>query len=139
VSPTSQGPGGAKSSVRTESGPTSPLAIVVGLGALGVLLVILFFRSTPAADLAPEQRTLAMALVEHMQSKGVLIRYSCADGKAYVTKALWDNFNSEQKRGLTIGLATVCYGEHEEYRAAILDVDSRQRLANFDGSAFTIP
>jgi hypothetical protein len=139
VSQASAGRGGAQPSAHSDRGPASPLAVVVGLAAIGLLLVVLFFRSTPATDLAPEQRALANALVEDLQARGVLIRFSCPEGRAYVTRTLWDRFNAEQKRGLPIGLATACRGERAGYRMAVLDVEGKQLLATFDGSAFTIP
>ena len=38
-----------------------------------------------------------------------------------------------------MGLAAVCYGEHAGYRVTVLDVESKQRLADFGGTARTIP
>jgi hypothetical protein len=136
---TSAGTTSRSAPAEKRSEPGSPVLMVVGLGALGVLLVILLFRGSPGTELPQEQRGLAMALVEHMQSTGVLMKYVCAENRAYVHKALWDKFNVEQKRGLAIGLATVCHGERAEYRITVFDLDSNQRLANFDGKAFTVP
>jgi hypothetical protein len=121
------------------SEPARPQGMIIGFGALGLLLVILFFRGNPGTDLAPDQRALAMALVDHMQTQGVLMKYACAENRAYVNKPLWDDFNHDQKRGLTVGLATVCYSEHAGYRVTVLDVETKQQLASFDGKAFTIP
>jgi hypothetical protein len=119
--------------------PASPQGLIIGLGALGLLLVILFFRGNPSTDLAPDQRALAMALVDHMQNQGVLMKYACAENRAWVNRALWDDFSHDQKRGLTVGLATVCYSEHAGYQVIVLDVETKQQLASFDGKAFTIP
>jgi hypothetical protein len=121
------------------SQPASPLSLIVGLGALGLLLVILLLRGNPGPDLPADQRTMAMALVQHMRATGVLMRYSCAQNEAYVTRALWDKYTTEQKRGFAMGLAAVCSGEHAGYRVTVRDADTSQRVASFDGKAFTIP
>jgi hypothetical protein len=113
--------------------------MVVGLAALGLLLVILLLRGNSAVELPPDQQAMATALVGHMQDRGVLTSYTCAENRAYVNKALWDRFNADQQRGLAMGLAAVCYGQHAGYRVAVFDVESKERVASFDGKAFTIP
>ena len=117
----------------------SPLSLIVGLGALGLLLAILLLRGNPGPDLPADQRTMAMALVQHMRATGVLMRYSCARNEAFVTRALWDKYTTEQQRGFAMGLAAVCSGEHAGYRVTVRDVDTSQRVAGFDGKTFTIP
>ena len=54
---------------------TSPLGIIIALGALGMLLVLLFFQSSPSTDLPPDQGPMAMALVDNMMTNGVLVDY----------------------------------------------------------------
>jgi len=85
----------------------SPLGIIVALGAAGLLLVLLIFRSSPSSDLPPEQGPMATALVQTMMTNGVLVNYDCARSSAWVNRAVWDKYNLDQKRNMTLGLATV--------------------------------
>ncbi len=92
----------------TDKRSTNPLGIIVALGALGVLLVLLFFNSSPSTDLPPDQGPMAMALVSNMMTNGVLVDYDCARNTAWVNRAVWTKYNFEQRRNMLIGLATVC-------------------------------
>ena len=139
VNQTTTGPAKDQGASRKGSEPASPLGMIVGLAALGLLLVILLLRGNPGVELPPDQQAMATALVGHMRDRGVLASYTCAENRAYVNKALWDRFNADQKRGLTMGLATVCYGGHAGYRVSVFDVETKERVATFDGKAFTIP
>ena len=87
---------------------TSPIGIIVALGALGLLLVLLFFQSSPDADLPPDQGPMAMALVNNLMTNGVLVDYDCSKNTAWVNRAVWTKYNFEQRRNMLIGLATVC-------------------------------
>ena len=50
----------------TDKRAANPAGVIVALGALGPLLVLLFFQSSPDKDLPPDQGPLAMAVVnEH--------------------------------------------------------------------------
>ena len=73
----------------TDQRSTNPLGIIVALGALGVLLVMLFFNSSPSTDLPPDQGPMAMALVSNMMTNGVLVDYECARNTAWVNRAVW--------------------------------------------------
>ena len=86
---------------------TSPIGIIVALGALGLLLVLLFFQSSPDADLPPDQGPMAMALVNNLMTNGVLVDYDCSKNTAWVNRAVWTKYNFEQRRNMLIGLATV--------------------------------
>ena len=61
----------------TDKRTTNPLGIIVALGALGLLLVLLFFNSSPSTDLPPDQGPMAMAVVDNMMTNGVLVDYDC--------------------------------------------------------------
>ena len=122
-----------------DSQPTSPLGIVAGLAALGFLLVVIFFRSGPNRDLPVDQRALAMAIIQQMSTDGILMDYACAENQAFVNKPLWDRLNPDQKRSLTMNLAAACDNQHAGYRMTIVDVESKQHLASFDGQSFKIP
>jgi hypothetical protein len=111
----------------------NPLAVITALGALGLLLVLLFFQSGPDADLPANQRPMAMALVGTMMTNGVLVNYDCAQSRAWVNRAVWDGSNNEQKRNMIIGLATVCESRNAGYRISIIDYDTRSEIAGFDG------
>lgn len=117
--------------------PVSLVAILVGVGAAALLLVVLFFRSDSAPDLSVDQRAMASALVNNLNNTGVLIRHDCAQNVAYVNGPLWTKFNREQRRNLTLGLATACDNERAGYRIRVLDDDTSQELAAFDGRAFS--
>jgi hypothetical protein len=67
--------------------PRTRSGIIVALGALGVLLVLLFFNSSPSTDLPPDQGPMAMALVSNMMTNGVLVDYDCAKNTAWVNRA----------------------------------------------------
>lgn len=118
----------------TETRSTNPLGIIIALGALGLLLVLLFFRSSPTTDLPPDQGPVAMALVGNMMTNGVLVDYDCAQNTAWVNRAVWTKYNFEQRRNMLIGLATVCDTKHAGYRISIVDYDSKREIAAFDGT-----
>jgi hypothetical protein len=110
--------------------------VIVALGAAGLLLVLLFFRSSPRNDLPPEQGPMAAALVSNMMTNGVLVNYDCSQSAAWVNRAVWDKYNAEQKRNMTLGLATVCDTQHAGYHISIVDYDARREIAAFDGKQF---
>ena len=116
----------------------SPLGIIVALGAAGLLLVLLFFRSSPSNDLPPEQGPMAAALVNNMMTNGVLVNYDCSQSAAWVNRAVWDKYNAEQKRNMTLSLATVCESQHAGYHISIVDYDAKREIAAFDGKQFLL-
>jgi hypothetical protein len=117
----------------TEKRAASPVGLIVGLGALGLLLVLLFFQSSPSTDLPPDQGPMAMALVSNMMTNGVLVDYECDTTTAWVNRAVWTKYNFEQRRNMLIGLATVCDTKHAGYRISVLDYDTKREIAAFDG------
>jgi hypothetical protein len=114
----------------------SPLGIIAALGAAGLLLVLLFFRSSPRNDLPVEQGPMAAALVNTMMTNGVLVNYDCGQSVAWVNRAVWDKYNAEQKRNMTLSLATVCEMQHAGYHISIVDYDARREINSFDGKQF---
>jgi hypothetical protein len=114
----------------------SPFGIIVALGAMGLLLVLLFFRSSPRNDLPAEQGPMAAALVQTMMTNGVLVNYDCGRSTAWVNRAVWDKYNNEQKRNMTLGLATVCETQHAGYHISIVDFDAKREINSFDGQQF---
>ena len=60
-----------------------------------------------------------------MMTNGVLVNYDCSKSSAWVNRAVWEKYNAEQKRNMTIGLATACDTQHAGYRISIIDYDSR--------------
>ena len=117
---------------------TNPLGIIVALGALGLLMVLLFFQSSPRNDLPPDQRPMAKALVDNMMTNGVLVNYDCSTTTAWVNRAVWDKSNNEQKRNMVLGLATVCESQNARYRISVLDFDTRREIAGFDGKTVNL-
>jgi hypothetical protein len=122
----------------TEKREASPLGVIVALGLAGLLLVLVFFRSSPKNDVPLEQGTMAAALVDKMMTNGVLVNYDCSQTKAWVNRAVWDKYNNEQKRNMTIGLATVCDAQHAGYRISVIDYDARREIASFDGKTLAL-
>ncbi len=114
---------------------TSPVGVIVGLGALGLLLVLLFFQASPSDDLPPDQAPLGMAIVNEMMTNGVLVDYDCTKTTAWVNRAVWTKYNFEQRRNMLVGLATVCDTKRAGYRITVLDYDTKQEIASFDGGA----
>jgi hypothetical protein len=114
----------------------SPLGMIVALSAAGLLLALLFFRSSPRTDLSPEQGEMAAALVGNMMTNGVLVNYDCSKSVAWVNRAVWDKYNFEQKRNMTLALATACDTQHAGYRISIIDFDAKREIASFDGKQF---
>jgi hypothetical protein len=114
----------------------SPFGVIVALGAMGLLLVLLFFRSSPRSDLPAEQGPMAAALVQTMMTNGVLVNYDCGQSIAWVNRAVWDKYNNEQKRNMTLGLATVCETQHAGYHISIVDFDAKREINSFDGKQF---
>lgn len=112
---------------------SSALGIMIGLGALGLLLVLLMFQSSPSTDLPPDQGPLAMAVVNDMMTNGVLVDYACDRNTAWVNRAVWTKYTFEQRRNMLIGLATVCETQRAGYRMSILDYDTKREIATFDG------
>jgi hypothetical protein len=117
----------------TKRESTRPIGVIVGLGALGLLLVLLFFQSSPQNDLPPDQGAMATALVGNMMTNGVLVDYDCDKTTAWVNRAVWTKYNFEQRRNMLIGLATVCETQRAGYRISILDYDTKREIAAFDG------
>jgi hypothetical protein len=122
----------------TEKREANPLGVIVALGLAGLLLVLLFFRSSPKNDVPLEQGTMAAALVDKMMTNGVLVNYDCSQTKAWVNRAVWDKYNNEQKRNMTIGLATVCDAQHAGYRISVIDYDAKREIASFDGKTLAL-
>ena len=119
-----------------EKRPGSPLGIIVALGAAGLLMVLLFFRSGPEDDLPPGQAQMATALVNTMMTNGVLVNYDCGQSTAWVNRAVWDKSNVDQKRNMAVGLATVCDTQHAGYHISIIDFDTKREINAFDGRQF---
>jgi hypothetical protein len=117
----------------SERRTTKPIGIIIGLGALGLLLVLLFFQSSPQSDLPADQGAMATALVGNMMTNGVLVDYECAKTTAWVNRAVWTKYNFEQRRNMLIGLATVCDTQRAGYRISIVDYDTKREIAAFDG------
>jgi hypothetical protein len=117
-----------------ETRSTSPLAIIIALGALGLLLVLLFFQTSPRTDAPPDQGPLAMALVSNMMTNGVLVDYECDRNTAWANRAVWTKYTFEQRRNMLIALATVCDAKRAGFRMSILDYDTKSELAAFDGA-----
>jgi hypothetical protein len=113
---------------------TSAVGIMVALGALGLLLVLLMFQSSPTTDLPPDQGPLGIAVVNEMMTNGVLVDYDCTKNTAWVNRAVWAKYNFEQRRNMVIGLATVCDTKRSGYRISVLDYDTRREIAAFDGT-----
>jgi hypothetical protein len=113
----------------------SPVGLIIALGALGLLLVLLLFRNSPSTDLPPEQGPMAKAVVDNMMTNGVLVDYDCSKNTAWVNRAVWDDYNFEQRRNMLIGLATVCETRRAGYRMSVVDYDTKRELAAFDGAA----
>ena len=116
-----------------EKRSTNPIGIIVALGALGLLLVLLFFQAGPSDDIPLDQGQMANALVANMMTNGVLVDYECAKNTAWVNRAVWMKYNFEQRRNMLIGLATVCNTQRAGYRISIVDYDTKSELAAFDG------
>jgi hypothetical protein len=111
----------------------SAVGILVAVGALGLLLVLLMFQSSPTTDLPPDQGPLGTAMVNDMMTNGVLVDYDCGRNTAWVNRAVWTKYNFEQRRNMLIGLATVCETKRAGYRISILDYDTKREIAAFDG------
>lgn len=111
------------------------VGLILALGALGLLLVLLFFRSSPEGDVPPDQGPVAMALVNNLMTNGVLVDYDCSKSTAWVNRAVWTKYNFEQRRNMVISLATVCDARRAGYRISVIDYDSKKELAAFDGKA----
>ena len=116
----------------------NPLGIILGLGALGLLLVLLMFRSSPTNDLPVEQGPMAAALVNSMMTNGVLVNYDCPTSTAWVNRPVWEKSNAAQKRDMILGLATICDTRNAGYRMSIVDYASRLEIAGFDGKTVRI-
>lgn len=112
---------------------TGPLGIIIALAALGLLLALMFFQSSPSTDAPPDQGPLGMAVVTDMMTNGVLVDYDCSKNTAWVNRAVWTKYNFEQRRNMLIGLATVCDTRRAGYRISILDYDTKGEIAAFDG------
>jgi hypothetical protein len=117
---------------------TSPVGIIVALGALGLLLVLLFFQSSPTTDAPPDQGPIAMAVVNEMMTNGVLVDYDCSKNTAWANRAVWTKYTFEQRRNMIIGLATICDSRRAGYRISILDYDTKGEIAAFDGKNVTM-
>ena len=111
----------------------SKAGIIIALAAAGLLLALLFFRSSPRTDLPQEQNSMSVALVGQMMTNGVLVNYDCAENVAWVNRPVWDKYNADQKRNMTIALATACTTQNAPYKISVLDFETKRELAGFDG------
>lgn len=111
----------------------SPVGIIIALAALGLLLVLLMFQSSPDADLPPDQGPVAKALVDNLMTNGVLVDYDCSKTTAWVNRAVWTKYTVEQRRNMVMSLATVCSTLQGTYRISVLDYDSKREIGAFDG------
>jgi hypothetical protein len=116
-----------------ETRSSSALGIMIGVGALGLLLVVLMFRSSPSTDVPPDQGPIAKAVVDNLMTNGVLVDYACDKNTAWANRAVWTKYNFEQRRNMVIALATVCDAQRAGYRMSILDYDTKRELGSFDG------
>src|SRR5687767_7970750 len=121
-----------------EKQSASPAGIIIALSALGLLLVLLMFQSSPEDDVPPDQKPVAMALVNNLMTNGVLVDYDCSKSTAWVNRAVWTGYNFEQRRNMLIGLATVCDTQGAGYRISVIDYDSKREIAAFDGKTVRI-
>lgn len=112
-----------------------PVGIIIALAALGLLLVLLMFQSSPDADLPPDQGPVAKALVDTLMTNGVLVDYDCAKTTAWVNRAVWTKYTVDQRRNMVMSLATVCSTLQGTYRISVLDYDSKREIGAFDGTA----
>lgn len=117
----------------TDKRSANPAGIIIALGALGLLLMLLIFQSSPDDDLPPDQGPVAMALVNDLMTNGVLVDYDCSKSTAWVNRAVWTKYNFEQRRNMLIVLATVCNTQSAGYRISVIDYDSKREIAAFDG------
>jgi hypothetical protein len=119
----------------TPDGPRSISTggIVVGLGALALLLIVTVFQPRSGSDVAPDQRPIATAVVNELMTNGVLVDYDCLKTTAWVKRAVWIKYNVDQRRNMIVSLATVCDSQRGAYRISILDYESKRELAAFDG------
>jgi hypothetical protein len=124
--------------VTAEKRKTNPFGILIGLGALGLLLVLLIFQSRPDVALPPNQAPMAKALVDNLMTNGVLVDYDCNKSSAWVNRSVWTKYNYEQRRNMVIGLATVCQSLRAGYRISIIDYDTKKEIAAFDGTSVRI-
>ena len=115
------------------TGSVSAPGIIIGVCALALLLVLLFFQSSPQNELPPDQAPMAMALVNELMTNGVLVDYECDKNTAWVNRAVWTKYNEQQRRNMVIGLATVCDAKRAGYRISVLDYDSKREIGAFDG------
>jgi hypothetical protein len=122
----------------TEKRSTRPAGIIIAFGALGLLLVLLFFQSSPDSDSPPDQGPVALALVNNLMTNGVLVDYDCARSSAWVNRAVWTKYNVEQRRNMVISLATVCDTQRAGYRISVIDYDSKREIAAFDGKTVRV-
>ena len=81
---------------------------------------------------------MAAALVGTMMTNGVLVNYDCTVSTAWVNRAVWDKYNNDQKRNMTLALATVCETQHAGYQISIVDYEAKREIAAFDGRQFRI-
>ena len=114
-----------------------PTGIIIALGALGLLL-LLMFQGRPDSEPPVDQGPIAMALVNALMTNGVLVDYDCLKSTAWVNRAVWTKYTVEQRRNMVLSLATVCDRQRGTYRISIVDYDSKREIASFDGKTVTV-
>ena len=111
-----------------------PAGILLALGALGLLL-LLMFQPRPDSGVPADQGPIAMALVNELMTNGVLVDYDCLKSTAWVNRAVWTKYTVDQRRNMVISLATVCERQRGSYRISIVDYDAKREIASFDGKS----
>ena len=115
-----------------------PYGLVLALAALGLLLVLLLFRTDRNAEPAVDQGPIAKALVDNLMTNGVLVDYDCEKTSAWVNLAVWTKYTRDQRSNMVVSLATVCSAQRGTYRISVLDYDSKREIAAFDGTSLKL-
>ena len=112
--------------------------LALALAALGLLTVLLLFRSDRDVEPAIDQGPIAKALVDNLMTNGVLVDYDCDKTTAWVNHAVWTKYTRDQRSNIVVSLATVCGTQRGAYRISVLDYDSKREIAAFDGTSLTL-
>lgn len=95
-------------------------------------------RKERIAELNAATVTKRDALVKQATKDGMIRKVTCAPYEAQVSAPTWRVLDADGKKTLTLLLAQWCADQQMRNRMAVIDAQSGQTLATFDGSTYSV-
>ena len=106
--------------------------VVVGALLIGVLTVLGIVANRPDPKLARQRQSR----VDGFANSGLLVNRECVGNSAKVNPSRWRRLDAEDRLEITQTIALSCKDLGYSARMTILDAESGQRLAEYDGGSY---